>query len=410
MSKARRAILSTTYKGKNVSAKIRKYMTSFSYDDVASGESDSISVTLRDDEGKWRGAWYPQKGDRIKPAITFVNWTKNNTKRKLKCGSFQVDNISFSGAPDTLTLSAASIPQDNAFNNEERDKTWESVTVEAIAGEIASRAGIALYYDAGSIGVKSIEQSKQTDCKFLYSLCQSYGLAVKVYSGKIVIYDEEAYERKPPVLTLKKKDLLSFDYNTTLAGTYTGAKVAFTDPNDEKDYSVDIGGGDRILKVNVTADNIGDAELKGKAKLRSENKKETTMTVSIMANPAIVSGINIKIEGLAKLSGKYFVERVRTKLTGGGASQATLTLRKIDEKKEAEQKGKMENQSEPYEVKSGDTLWALAKQYLGSSVRYTEIYEANKDVIEQEAKNHGKSSSENGYWIYPGTILNIPKS
>ena len=41
-------------------------------------------------------------------------------------------------------------------------------------------------------------------------------------------------------------------------------------------------------------------------------------------------------------------------------------------------------------MKKGDNLWNLAKKYLGKGVKMKEIYEANKDVIEKEAKRHGK--------------------
>lgn len=60
-------------------------------------------------------------------------------------------------------------------------------------------------------------------------------------------------------------------------------------------------------------------------------------------------------------------------------------------------------------VKKGDTLWALAKKYYGKGSQYTKIYNANKSVIENAAKKHGKKSSSNGHWIYPGTVLTIPK-
>lgn len=62
-----------------------------------------------------------------------------------------------------------------------------------------------------------------------------------------------------------------------------------------------------------------------------------------------------------------------------------------------------------YTVKSGDNLYNIAKKYLGNANRRSEIYKLNKSVIESTAKKHGRSSSSNGWWIYTGTKLKMPK-
>lgn len=63
---------------------------------------------------------------------------------------------------------------------------------------------------------------------------------------------------------------------------------------------------------------------------------------------------------------------------------------------------------ETYTVVSGDSLWRIAQRKLGSGVRWQEIYNANRDVIEASAKRHGKSSSSNGHWIWPGDTYTLP--
>ncbi len=55
-----------------------------------------------------------------------------------------------------------------------------------------------------------------------------------------------------------------------------------------------------------------------------------------------------------------------------------------------------EKEVEFYEIKSGDTLWAIAQKFLGNGARYTEIFEANKEVI------------KNPDLIYPGQKIRIP--
>ncbi|MET7912040.1 cutinase family protein [Streptomyces avermitilis] len=61
---------------------------------------------------------------------------------------------------------------------------------------------------------------------------------------------------------------------------------------------------------------------------------------------------------------------------------------------------------------SGDTLWDIAGKYLGDPKRWTEIYDANKSLIEDTAKVHPGppvfGTSDHGHWIFPGTNLAIP--
>lgn len=63
-----------------------------------------------------------------------------------------------------------------------------------------------------------------------------------------------------------------------------------------------------------------------------------------------------------------------------------------------------------YTIIDGDTLWGIAQCYLGDGLRWEEIYTLNKDIIEDTAKKRGLSSSEGGWWIFPGTVIKLPET
>lgn len=70
-------------------------------------------------------------------------------------------------------------------------------------------------------------------------------------------------------------------------------------------------------------------------------------------------------------------------------------------------RGHKEVTSSVYTVKSGDCLWNISKAAYGTANKWKDIYSDNKSAIEADAKKHGRKSSSNGHWIYPGLKLTI---
>lgn len=88
------------------------------------------------------------------------------------------------------------------------------------------------------------------------------------------------------------------------------------------------------------------------------------------------------------------------------SDSSTVTVDKA--KKSTNRPSTPSTTTKTYTIVSGDRLWNLAQKDYGSGAQYTKIYNANKSIIESTAKRHGHKSSNNGYWIFPGTVLTIP--
>lgn len=243
LATGRKAIPELLFNGVNVSTTLVEFLQTFSYTDVASGESDSIDIGLHNIGMEWLGAWYPTKGDKIQASICYKDWDAEGNNLNLVCGTFILDDIGFTGGPLTANFSALSIPANDAFKTTQRTATWKQVTIEEIAQKIADRYGLQLVYDADPHTIEALEQSEKTDSEFLFELCKSYGLAMKVFNERIIIFDEERYENKNTVATLTRSDFIddSWDYKDTLEGTYTGAKISYTSGKDNEEIETYVG-------------------------------------------------------------------------------------------------------------------------------------------------------------------------
>lgn len=75
----------------------------------------------------------------------------------------------------------------------------------------------------------------------------------------------------------------------------------------------------------------------------------------------------------------------------------TDTVMKEQTPQETQPSNPAVTQGKTYTVKSGDSLWKIAKQFYGNGAAYTKIANANSDKI------------KNPNLIYPGQIFNIPE-
>lgn len=325
----RKESIKLIYNGVDATRNLAPVLKSFTYVDSVD-ESDTLSLSLADREKMWLNAWIPVTGDRIHASITMENWHYDGQRNEFDCGAFVVDNFLLSGPVMECRINGVSAPVMSDFKETKRTKTWEKVTVRRIGQEIAGKYGLQLVYDAGDdIDISRQEQSGKPDSTFLKEICEKYGMAVKIYDSRLVIWNLKEYDARPPVKTITP-DLLvgSWNYQSSVQGTYTGARVAYTDASKKQSLEVLVGVEGRMLAVNQKADSEADAYRIGENAIRNANRKENTLDLSVRPDYFLCASQNVQISGLGKVDGVYRTEKVTHSITTQSHTQK-VSLSKI---------------------------------------------------------------------------------
>lgn len=321
---ARRARIKILYDNKDISKDLAQYLKSFSYNDVISGQADDLSITLEDRTGLWKNDWIPEKGATLVVSIITQAWWKDTfSEEELPLGIFEIDEIEVGGPPEEVKIKAVSVPNNTSLRGVDRTRAWEKTKLSVIANDIAKEAGLSLFYDTYTDPLLDrSEQTEQSDLSFLMKLCNDAGLALKITDNKIVIFDEEKYEKNDIVMTITKgSDLIeSYNFKSSTREIYSACHVKYqnsdTKNNIEYTFALKNKQG-KTLMINQEVKTIAEAETLAKKKLREKNKEELTASFSLVGTFLLVAGVTINIVGFGKFDGKYIVSKASHEVGGG---------------------------------------------------------------------------------------------
>jgi len=302
------------YNGKDISADLFPLLESLTYTDNVEGESDELVITVADPDGRWRGAWYPDQGATLTATITADGVT-------LDCGSFEIDEIEFSGAPDRVQIRALAAGVTKAFRTK-RSASYENETLEGIAKRIATAYGLGIKGTIRPVKIGRRTQHRTKDLRFLHELALEFGYVFTVTGRNIVFTDVETIEGAAPVLTINRADMLGYSFRDKVLETYSGAVVKYTNPETNEtvtgDKSATATSPDTI-EIRTRAEDSTQAAEKARAALHFANTKKVEASFGMPGNTRLYAGANVQIADFgAKISGKYHILRTTHAYSRGG--------------------------------------------------------------------------------------------
>lgn len=298
---------------------------------ITTGGGASSTVKEKEESEKGQGAGGSGGSSGAKPKLVSAvlvqkNWNDTGKDVTLDMGTFEIDSVDMSGPPDKITVKSTSIPYTSKLRMEKKNKAWEKISLKGIGQEIAGKNGLKLMYEASENPTyKRKEQVQTSDIKFLQGLCHAAGMALKVTTLTIVIYDAAEYDKKPAVKTFKKGsgDIISYKMGTKLTDTaYTSCHVSYTDPDSketiEYTYTPDSKTGTgQTLEINEKVNSKAEAIRLAKKRLREKNTQEYTASLKVVGDVSLVAGITVKLKGFQQFDKKYKVTQAKHDLLDG---------------------------------------------------------------------------------------------
>ena len=333
---ARRISAIIKYNNKDISVDISKYLKSISYTDNLSGEADDLQITLEDKAGLWQSTWMPEKGALLDAMLQQKYWqTLSALAQSLRLGLFEVDEITSSGYPSEVQIKAVSVPDNNTLRGIERSRSWEKAKLQVIANDIASAAGMSLFWDTEENPVLDrAEQTEQSDLSFLYAICKDKGLALKISDKKIIVFDEAKYEAEKAKITIVKPGTIykkesgmkylfvgtGYSLRTKIRDIYAACRVNYqqgsSKSNIEATYTA-AGKKGKTLQVNEQVESVVEALNLAKKRLREKNKDEVTGSLNMLGNFVLLSGVTVNLLGFGAFDGRYLITRASHDIGSG---------------------------------------------------------------------------------------------
>lgn len=333
---ARRISVIIKYNNKDISVDISKYLKIISYTDNLSGEADDLQIILEDKAGLWQSKWMPEKGALLDATLQQKNWqTLSELPQSLRLGLFEIDEITSSGYPSKVQIKAVSVPDNNTLRGTERSRSWEKAKLQVIANDIASAAGMSLFWDTEENPVLDrAEQTEQSDLSFLYAICKDKGLALKISDKKIIIFDEAKYEAEKAKITIVKPGTVykkesgmkylfvgtGYSLRTKIRDIYAACRVSYqqgsSKSNIEATYTA-AGKKGKTLQVNEQVESVAEALNLAKKRLREKNKDEVTGSLNMLGNFVLLSGVTVNLLGFGAFDDKYLITRASHDIGSG---------------------------------------------------------------------------------------------
>ncbi|CQH34467.1 TPA: phage late control D family protein [Yersinia enterocolitica] len=219
-----------TINQKDITQNIRDRLLSLSLTDNRGFEADQLDIELDDADGQLT---MPVRGAVLS---VFLGWKGASLMGK---GDFIVDEVEHHGAPDTLTIRARSADFRGSLNAR-REVSYHATTLGNVVAQVAERNNLQAMLAEGlaDITIPHIDQTQETDAKFITRLASLNGAVAAVKAGRLLFIKPgsavTASGKPIPQMTITRQDGDQHSFSIADRGAYTGVSASWLHTKDPK--------------------------------------------------------------------------------------------------------------------------------------------------------------------------------
>jgi len=231
-----------TVDGKDITDRLRPRLVSISLVEKREGEADQLTIVVDDTDGRTP---LPPTGGTI---AVQLGWKQGDGVRVglVDKGRFVIDEISHSGPPDIITLTAHAADFTGKMK-QRRDTSYHGTTLGTLVKEIAGRHNLKARCAArlAGIAVTAKAQSRTSDLAFLRKLGREHDAVATIKRGTLILspigQGTTATGAPLPTIAIERNKADAHQFRISKREEVTGVTAAWHDCKGAKKHNVTVG-------------------------------------------------------------------------------------------------------------------------------------------------------------------------
>lgn len=281
--------------GRDITASVIARLISINLTDNRGMEADQLDIQLSDHDGQLA---IPPKGAVIN---LWLGWTHTGLVNK---GTYTVDELEHSGAPDVLSIRARSADLREGLAKKQ-ERSWHQQTIGTVLASIASEHGLKplVQVALAAIGLPHLDQAGESDLNLISRLASEHDAIASVKAGHLLFLPTGAATTASglplPHVNLTRADGDQHRYLDANRDTYTGAKAYYYETNSATRKEAIAGGGDNLKELRHTYTDQASALEAARAEWKRLQRGTATLSYTLAkGRPELIPELTYSLSGI----------------------------------------------------------------------------------------------------------------